>query len=320
TSNNIVGMSYSEDPDTPAFDPNVLSVAQNGQLSGLLQGAKLTDVNGTALPDDAATAIKTTGAYELYAAHATRLKDDSGPMPDCPVQLMDLKIDVATGMFADVTVYNGQVAPDKLAFELKQQIVTDTGNFATEEPKLVAEGFNLERAKAFAQSAVTNVANEPAGFEFWYRKAALGKATVSGDSDGVISYSFAKYPQVTFRVYTAQATGQEPKNLASLKATATASGWQILSDDVQHGIKYPGYSAADTELFTATDGTKDYAMFATGTPDAPYAYVELPVGLGDRTDPATGEQPSLSYVESQALSVANIFVFTPGSTVPVGAG
>ncbi|HSX31296.1 MAG TPA: hypothetical protein VLE99_05240, partial [Candidatus Saccharimonadales bacterium] len=46
TSNNIVGMSYSEDPDTPAFDPNVLSVAQNGQLSGLLQGAKLTDVNG----------------------------------------------------------------------------------------------------------------------------------------------------------------------------------------------------------------------------------------------------------------------------------
>jgi hypothetical protein len=317
----VAYMSYSEDPDTPAFDTDTLTASQDSQLRSALIGAVLTDKDGKPLPGDATTALKQTGSYDLYATRATRLKDDSGPMPDCPVQFMHLRIDAASSMFSELDVYNGAVADDKLAFKLTQAITTGTGDFAAEQSAFDAVGFNLEQAKAQqTQADYAHVDNAAAGYQFFYHKSFLGKPTMTElkNADGdVVAYDFkfAKQPQVKYRMYTAKANDQNPKNLAELQATAQAKGWRVLSDDKQAGVRYPGYPQAPTETYMVTDGTTEYGMFASGTPDIPYVYVEAPLYFGQRIVHEPGLVPSTA---DDVLSLLSVMVFTPGSPVPVG--
>lgn len=304
--NGFTGMYYSDDADVPAFNTDALTTAQNGQFSWALNHGKLTDVNGKPLPGDAATAIKSSGTYEIYATYPTLDKATNKPLASCQTRMMDLKIDAATGMFTEADEYNGSIAPDKLVDSAKQTIKTATGSFADVEPKFDAMGFNLAQAKANTVQFTTKETNVAGGYEFWYHKSIMGVPTLSQEknsdgSTGVYAYSFAKQPDVKYRLYTAKAENQVPKDLADLKSMATAQGWQVLVDDTQPGIGYPGYSNATTELYEASDGTTEYLMFATGTPDVPYVYIEMPLDSS-----AAGDIDLLS----------NVMLFKPGTTPP----
>jgi hypothetical protein len=309
--NGFTGMYYSDDADIPAFNTNALTTAQNGQFGWALDHSKLTDVNGKPLPGDAATAIKTSGVYEIYATYPTLNKTTNGPLAGCPTRMMDLKIDAATGMFTEADEYNGSIAPDNLIDTMKQTITTATGDFTSVEPKFDAMGFNLTEAKANTVDLPAEVVNQSGGYEFWYHKATLGEATLSTQKNsdgglGVYSYSFAKQPDVKYRLYTAKAQSQVPKDLADLKSMVAADGWQVISDQTQKDIGYSDYPAADTELYEVTDGTTEYIMLATGTPDIPYVYVEAPASFG---------VGSLSDAEM----LSGVMLFRPGTTPPTPA-
>lgn len=304
--NGFTGMYYSDDADVPAFNTDALTTAQNGQFSWALNHSKLTDVHGKPLPGDAATAIKSSGTYEIYATYPTLDKATNAPLASCQTRIMDLKVDAATGMFTEADEYNGTIAPDKLVDSMKQTITTATGSFTDVEPKFTAVGFNLTQAKANTTQFTAKVLNVTGGYEFWYHKSIMGEPTLTQDknsdgSTGVYEYHFVKQPNVKYRLYTANAENQAPKDLADLKRMAASQNWQIVADDTQQGIGFPGYPNATTELYEVGDGATDYLMFATGTPDIPYVYVEMPIDSG-----AAGDINLLS----------NVMLFKPGSTPP----
>lgn len=320
--NGATDMEYSADADVPAFNTNALTTAQNGQISWALNHGTLTDVNGKPLPGDAATAIKAAGTYELYATYPTLVKGTDSPLASCPMRLMDIKIDAATGMFTEVDEYNGAISPDKLVDTIQQSIKTAAGDFVAVEPRFVAVGFNLQQATANAEQNVSEVANKAGGYEFWYRKAFFGAANLSEEKNvdgttGVYAYQFAKQPNVKYRFYTAKAENQAPKDLADLKGVAAVHSWQVLDDETQQNILYPGYAGANTELYEVSDGTTEYIMFATGTPDIPYVYIEAPLGTGKQniTDPL-----GRTLTQDDIEMLSNVMLFVPGTTPPASQG
>jgi hypothetical protein len=327
-------MAYSEDPEVPAFDTDSLGMQSSSITSLMAMGGELTDVNGRPLADNATVADKTSGSYDLYILIQIEPGKYPERKPGCETQMAHLVFDASKQTFSKITIYNGKnMSADNMAFETNRSITTESGSFESVLPLFEAKGFDLERAKLeMTQQAYVQVVNQAAGYEFFYNKAVLGKASLKEIKNAqgqvvVYSYTYAKQPKVVHKIYTAHAKDVDVPvaNIEEFKQMADRYGWKITTDDLQNTLPYPqlpGYPAAPTEYVAAESADYKYSMSSTGTPDIPFAYVEAPKGVGVRylIDPATGQDDKSLPPSDDALGLVGISVFKPGTKPPVGAG